>query len=111
MVVSHGEDGPSFLTPETVLPAQFWPRVNGQPERALWRAILSDCVVCLQHPHRPRDRAEALDWINDERTIAIGSFLWFCDQFDIDADALRAALRRLPEVPARAPGAVTVRRS
>jgi hypothetical protein len=92
------------LEPETILPSQFFDRVqidaSLQPEKRLMLAVLEDAVGTFQKfataPGRRAHRlfAEAEEWFeSDEKTWPF-SFMNVCQALDLEPLYVRSGLRR-----------------
>lgn len=92
---------PSPFEPDVLLPEQCFPGPGHAIEREslLMLAILEDALQCYQQNARARDPrarqafAEAADWLASSDRSWLFSFESICDALEIDADALRHALR------------------
>jgi hypothetical protein len=105
---------PAVFTPEALLPSQFFATrrrrtLGDTPECRLLLAMLEDAICCFRsyiHAHKRRERRlfeEAQRWMMGENghrnrqeseKPAWFSFEYTCDVLGIDADSLRAELRR-----------------
>ena len=77
------------------------PAFAAAPERALMHAVLDDAIGCLagdvgQRRERGTLAAEARQWIDDPDRRWPYSFENVCDALGLDADYMRARLRRTP---------------
>ncbi len=108
------ESMPLVFAPETLLPSQFFATrrrhaLGDVPECRLLLAMLEDAICCFRnyaHAQNKRERQlfqEAQRWImgenghrnrqESEKRVSF-SFEYTCDVLGIDADSLRAELRR-----------------
>ncbi len=95
---------PRLVSPEILLPTQFYQRMRQQRvlegERRLMLAILEDAVACFQKfagATRPRSRRlfqEAEEWFLDTDSSWIFSFESICSVLNIDAQYFRRHLLR-----------------
>ncbi|GBD27486.1 hypothetical protein HRbin30_02835 [bacterium HR30] len=98
---------PRLVSPEVLLPTQFYQRMRQQRvlegERRLMLAILEDAVACFQKyagATRPRSRRlfqEAEDWFFDTDSSWVFSFESICSVLNIDAQYFRRNLLRWKE--------------
>jgi hypothetical protein len=100
-----------IFAPEIMLPAQFYsgqPRVVHQPERRLMLAVLEEAVLTFcKHLGDERVRSRRLvreveQWMDSRNGDWPFSFENICATLNLDADALRHGLRRMPPADARA---------
>lgn len=89
-----------MLQPDSVLPSQYFGSSRkATPEQRLMIAVLQDAIDCVaKHRHATDYRghrlfAETAQWILAEETDWPFSFASICAVLDIDADAVRGALR------------------
>ena len=95
------------LEPETILPSQFFDRVqidaSLQPEKRLMLAVLEDGVGTFQKyaaaPGRRARRlfAEAEEWFASDDTAGPFSFVSICQALGLEPHYLRRGLRRWRE--------------
>lgn len=95
---------PIELEPETILPSQFFSRcqidASLQPEKRLMLAVLEDAVGTFQKFALLSDRraqalfAETQEWFTSDDTEWPYAFLNVCNALGLEADYLRAGLRR-----------------
>lgn len=93
-----------LFQPDTLLPSQYFDRVRRRAsfdgERRLMVAILEDAVDVYRKQAGARDRKrrqlfeDAQSWIESSDKSWIFSYENICDVLGIDADYLRAGLRR-----------------
>ena len=92
-----------MLQPNIILPSQYFgPRRRLTPEHGLMIAVLQDAIDCVAKHRDAKDHRgrrlfdEATQWILAEETDWPYSFAGICAVLDLDANAVRRALR-LPE--------------
>ena len=92
-----------ILQPNTILPSQYFgPRRRLTPEHGLMIAVLQDAIDCVAKHRYAKDYRgrrlfdEATEWLLAEETDWPYSFESICAVLDLDANAVRRALR-LPE--------------
>jgi len=98
---------PRLVSPEILLPSQFYQRMRQQRvlegERRLMLAILEDAVACFQKyagATRPRSRRlfqEAEEWFLETDSSWVFSFESICSVLNIDAQYFRRNLMRWKE--------------
>ncbi|MBM4258826.1 MAG: hypothetical protein FJ147_23355 [Deltaproteobacteria bacterium] len=99
------------IVDEVVTPEQFFTpaersRVAWTPERRLLLAVLEDAVAMFFRYRTDRSTRgkrlfrETQAWFATTNRTALGDFEFICDHLNLDADYIRAGLRRLPEAPA-----------
>jgi len=97
----------SGLEPETILPAQYFDRVqidaSLQAEKRLMLAVLEDAVDCYQkyaHARDPRGQQmfeESKAWVTSTDRSWLFSFENICDTLEISAEYVRRGLREWAE--------------
>ena len=92
-----------MLQPNIILPSQYFgPRRRLTPEHGLMIAVLQDAIDCVAKHRDAKDYRgrrlfdEATQWLLAEETDWPYSFECICAVLDLDANAVRRALR-LPE--------------
>lgn len=99
-----GLSGEFLLTPEAVLPSQFFAELKDAPgavrERRLYLALLKDAVWChlkyatARDPKKQKLYQDAEVWVQSTDNQRPCSFENVCDVLEIDPDFLRRGLRR-----------------
>src|SRR2546428_4243167 len=102
--VIEANSGGLELAPETVLPSQFFDRLQAdaslQPEKRLMLAVLEDAVGTFQKyvnvgsRHGRRLFSEAEEWFASEDADWPFAFVNVCQALGLDAEYLRAGLWR-----------------
>jgi hypothetical protein len=64
-------------------------------ERHLWAAVLDQAIEDLTD-RRIRDEVNVKAWFTSNEYVP-GSFLWICDQLDLDASTIRRRVLEIPE--------------
>lgn len=100
----RGIGGGLEVEPETVLPSQFFDRLqidaSLQPETRLMLAVLEDAVgtfqkyVHVQTRHGRRLFTEAEEWFTSDETDWPFAFTNVCNALSLDTDYIRSGLRR-----------------
>jgi len=92
-----------LVQPDIILPSQYFgPRRRLTPEHGLMIAVLQDAIDCVAKHRDAKDHRgrrlfdEATRWLLAEETDWPYSFECICAVLDLDANAVRRALR-LPE--------------
>jgi hypothetical protein len=91
--------GAPEVVPETILPAQFFPRAAAlAPERRLMMAVLARALLDLQRDAGPstrrarRHRAEVEAWFASDDDTWPFAFVTLCHALALDAAAVRSRL-------------------
>ena len=101
----HGQLA-NLFEPDVLVPAQFFARYRAQArsgEMRLLLAVLEDGIATFQQHVRDRDRKgrqlfrDAAEWIESPCVDGPFTFEVICDALGIDAEYLRAGLRRWRE--------------
>jgi hypothetical protein len=95
---------------DIILPSQYFASMGSaglSGEQRLMLAVLVDAINVLQSwkgtgsPHKRRNYAEAVRWVNTPGAAHPFSFDCVCDALEIDSELLRSRLRGLTVPPAR----------
>jgi len=104
---------PSLFEPHTILPVQFFTRLQRSAawtgEQRLMAAVLEDAIAICCKPSPPTTSKgrtvlrESLRWVRSNDRKWIFSFLRICEMFDMDPSAIRRGIRirRGEEIDAR----------
>jgi hypothetical protein len=97
--------GAPEVVPDTILPAQFFPRVAAlAPERRLMMAVLARSLLDLQSNagtgtrRARRHLAEVEAWFASDDDVWPFSFVNLCHALDLDASSVRSRLLRWQRV-------------
>ncbi len=88
------------FTPSIIVPAQFFTRrvESSSPEKRLMIAVLEDAFNCYCKTGKSRRvqelRAEAEAWVASDDKRCLFAFEVICETLDLNADAIREALKR-----------------
>jgi hypothetical protein len=105
---------PGFFEPHTILPVQFFTRLQRSSartgEQRLMAAILEDAIAVCCRPTPPKTAKgktllrESLRWVRSNDRRWTFAFLRICEMLDMDPSAIRRGVRiRRGEEPAAQP--------